>query len=59
MKTLRRKVGIILVVEKMVECCLMWFEPVWKRLVEAPVRRIDLMDGRPVVKGIEGQQENL
>ena len=35
-------------VEKMVEPSLEWFGNVWRRLIEAPVKKVDQMEGSPI-----------
>ena len=49
--TIREKIGVAPIVEKMVESRLRWFGHVWRRSVDAPVRRVDQMEDSPVVKG--------
>ena len=44
-------------VEKMVESSLKWFGHVWRRLIEAPVKRADQMEGSPI--DIEGDLAKL
>ena len=39
---IREKVGVAPMLEKMVESWLMWFDHVWRKLVEASVGRIDV-----------------
>ena len=39
---IREKVGVAPMLEKMVESWLMWFDHVWRKLVEATVGRIDV-----------------
>ena len=41
----REKVGVAPIVEKMVESRLRWFGHVWRRPIEALVRRVDQMEG--------------
>ncbi|KAK7258655.1 hypothetical protein RIF29_24237 [Crotalaria pallida] len=48
---IREKVGVAPIVEKMVEYRLRWFGHVWRRPVEAPVRRVDQMEGTTRARG--------
>lgn len=41
----KEKVGVALIVEKMVDSRLRWFGHVWRRFVEASVMRVDQMEG--------------
>ena len=50
---IREKVGIEPVVENMVESCLRWFGQVIKKHVEAPVRKVDQMEGSSTGRGRE------
>ncbi|KAF1880112.1 hypothetical protein Lal_00022241 [Lupinus albus] len=45
------KVGVAPIVEKMVESHLRWFGHVWRRPVEALVKRVDQMEASPVPRG--------
>ena len=41
----REKVGVAPIVEKMVESRFRWFGHMWRRPIEALVRRVDQMEG--------------
>ncbi|KAM7490942.1 hypothetical protein LguiA_033863 [Lonicera macranthoides] len=49
--TIREGVGVAPITEKMVESRLRWFGHVWRRPVDAMVRRVDHMEGSLVVRG--------
>ncbi|KAM7467464.1 hypothetical protein LguiB_015026 [Lonicera macranthoides] len=49
--TIREGVGVAPITEKMVESRLRWFGHVWRRPVDAVVRRVDHMEGSLVVRG--------
>lgn len=46
---IKEKVGVTSIVDKMVESCFRWFSYVWRRSVEALVRRVDQMKGNLAV----------
>ena len=47
------------IVEKMVEFCFRWFGHVWRRLVEATIRRVDQMEGSSITRGRCKQKETI
>ena len=47
---MRERVGIVPIVEKMIEARLRWFGHVWRKSVEASLRRVDQMKGSPVAR---------
>jgi len=49
--TIRERVGVAPIVEKLVENRLRWFGHVETRLVDAVVRRVDQMDESQVKRG--------
>ena len=36
--------------EKMIESCLRYFDFMWKRSVEAPVKRVNQMEDNPIAR---------
>jgi len=47
----RNKIGVAFIAEKMVESNLRWSGHVWRKLVEALIRRVDLMENILIVRG--------
>ncbi|KAF1872383.1 hypothetical protein Lal_00016681 [Lupinus albus] len=42
----------------MVESCLGWFGYLWRRPVEAPIRRVDQMEASPIPRGGETKKNH-
>ncbi|KAM7518030.1 hypothetical protein LguiB_016992 [Lonicera macranthoides] len=57
--TIREGVGVAPITEKMVEFRLRWFGHVWRRPVDAVVRRVDHMEGSLVVRGRERPRKTI
>lgn len=50
-QSFKEKVEIAPTIEKMIVFHVRWFGYVWRRLVEALVTRVDLMEDSPIVRG--------
>ena len=50
-EVIREEIGVTPIIEKLVKSRLRWFEHVQRRLVEAPVRRVDQMEDNPIIRG--------
>ena len=58
---IREKVGVTPIEKKIVESCLRWFRHVQRRLIEAPLRRVDQVEDSGTIfrdTEIEEGQEN-
>jgi len=55
--SIRVRVGIAPIVEKMIESRLRWFGNVWGRPGDSVVRKVDLTEDNPISKG-KGQRKN-
>jgi len=47
------------IIEEIVECCLKWFGHVWRRHVEALIRKVEQMLDREVVFITRGRRETV
>jgi len=57
--TIRERVGVAPIVEKLVENRLRWFGHVERRLVDAMVRRVDQMEESQVKRGRGRPKKNI
>ena len=48
--SIRKKIGVVLILEKMLKSYFRWFGHVWRKLVKALVRRVDQMEGSLIAR---------